>query len=34
MDIDMLGKTGNDEANIIFQIREMMTIDVDLVSEE
>ncbi len=29
MDIDMLGKTGNDEANIIFQIREMMTIDVD-----
>ncbi len=29
MDIDMLGKTGNDEANIILQIREMMTIDVD-----
>lgn len=29
MDIDMLGRTGNDEANIISQIREVMEVQVD-----
>jgi hypothetical protein len=29
MDIDMLGRTGNDEANIISQIREVMEVHVD-----
>ncbi len=29
MDIDMLGRTSNDEANIIAQIREIITVDVD-----
>lgn len=29
MDIDMLGRTGNDEANIIYQIREVIAMEVE-----
>ena len=30
MDIDLLGKTGNDEANIIGQIRDILAVDLNL----